>query len=243
MVLMQSTGAVPAFDLRISITGTEPEIWRRLQVPSALTVPQFHLAVQVAFGWEDRHLYGIRYMSGKGEPRTLTGPPDPETEDYEAEPASGVVLSDLLDPSKPQRSAFDYEYDFGDGWVHHVEVLGAIGLGPGDLVCTGGANRGPVEDSGGAGGYRRLVQILADKTHPEHGDASSWLCQLTGDFDSQFDASALTLTPQTASCGYSASSGGPGPSPRRNATPCCGRSGGCWNRRRPTACNSPRTAT
>ena len=193
MVLMQSTGAVPAIDLRISITGTEPEIWRRLQVPSALTVPQFHLAVQAAFGWEDRHLYGIGYVDGKGEPRNLTGPPDPETEDSEAEPASGVVLSDLLDPSRPQRSAFDYEYDFGDGWVHHVEVLGAIELSPGDLICTGGANRGPVEDSGGAGGYRRLVQILADRNHPEHGDASSWLYQLTGDFGSQFDASAFDL--------------------------------------------------
>ena len=73
---MQTTDAVPAFDLRISITGTEPEIWRRLQLPAALTVPQFHLAAQAAFGWEDRHLYSIGFVDGKGDQRASTGPDD-----------------------------------------------------------------------------------------------------------------------------------------------------------------------
>lgn len=192
MAIMQSTDAVPAFDLRITITGTEPEVWRRLKVPAALTVQQFHLAVQAAFGWEDRHLYGIRYMDRAGKPGVLAGPDD-ETEDSDAAPVSGVVLSDLVDPNPPGRSAFEYEYDFGDCWTHEVELLGAVELAAGELVCVDGGNRGPVEDSGGAAGYARLVQILADRKHAEYETAHSWLFQLTGHIGTQFDPTAFDL--------------------------------------------------
>ncbi|MFE5838830.1 hypothetical protein [Arthrobacter sp. NPDC056493] len=71
-------------------------------MPAGLAVAQFHLAVQAAFGWEDRHLYGIRYVDPSGKPRVLAGPDD-ETEDLEAAPVSGVVLSDLLDPIARRR--------------------------------------------------------------------------------------------------------------------------------------------
>ncbi|MFC7847194.1 plasmid pRiA4b ORF-3 family protein [Arthrobacter sp. NPDC057388] len=187
---MQSTNVVPGFDLRVSIQGTDPEIWRRLQLPAALTVPQFHLAVQAAFGWEDRHLYGIRYMDRKGRPAVLAGP-DFETEESEAAAVSGVVLSDLLDAKRPGRSRIEYEYDFGDCWTHEVELLGAVDLAAGELTCVDGASRGPVEDSGGAAGYTRLVQILADRNHPEYQEARSWVFQLTGDIGPQFDASVF----------------------------------------------------
>ncbi len=56
MATMQPAGTVPAFDLRISIEDTEPLIWRRLKVPVTLTVAEFHLVIQAAFGWENRHL-------------------------------------------------------------------------------------------------------------------------------------------------------------------------------------------
>ena len=192
MAIMHSTDAVPAFDLRVSIQGTDPEIWRRLQLPADLTVPQFHLAVQAAFGWEDRHLYGIRYVDLKGKPAVLAGP-DFETEEAEAAAVSGVVLSDLLDAKQPGRSRIEYEYDFGDCWTHEVELLGAVDLAAGELVCMEGASRGPVEDSGGAAGYTRLVQILADRNHAEYADADSWVFQLTGLSGRQFDASAFDV--------------------------------------------------
>jgi hypothetical protein len=188
---MQAAGTVPAFDLRISIEDTEPQIWRRLHIPESLTVPQFHLAVQAAFGWENRHLYAIRCVDRRGTARDLIGPDD-ESEDNGAEPASGVVLSELLDAQKPGTS-FEYEYDFGDGWTHQVELLGPAELAPGELRCVDGANRGPVEDSGGTHGYRRLVQILTDKDHPEYADARHWVYDMTGQYGSHFDATACDL--------------------------------------------------
>lgn len=185
---MQFAGTVPAFDLRISIEDTEPLIWRRLLVPEALSVEQFHLVVQAAFGWENRHLYGVQATDRRGKKRTITDPAD-TPHDLGAEAPSGVVLSELVDPAKPG-SAFDYDYDFGDNWTHRVELLGAAELSGDDLVCLDGANRGPLEDSGGPFGYRRLMEVLADQTHPEYPDARSWVFQMTGEFR-PFDPTAF----------------------------------------------------
>jgi hypothetical protein len=93
---MTSMETVPAYDLRVSIQDTEPEIWRRLHVPETITVPELHRVLQTAFGWENRHLYGIRCVDRHGQPRVIVGP-DEAAEDMDAEPASGVVLFELLD--------------------------------------------------------------------------------------------------------------------------------------------------
>lgn len=119
-----------------------------------------------------------------GTHATIIGP-DEATEDLDAEPASGVVLSELLDAKKPG-TALEYEYDFGDGWTHDVELLGAADLAAGELVCADGANRGPVEDSGGPHGYQRLLEIVADPEHPEHEDATFWIYRVTGQYGKHF---------------------------------------------------------
>jgi len=189
---MASMQTVPAYDLRISIQGTEPEIWRQLLLPETVTVPQFHKAIQRAFGWEDRHLYGIRCLDRNGEPRVIVGP-DEAAEDVEAEPASGVVLFELLDAQGAGHADFEYEYDFGDTWIHKVELMGS-GLCPeGTFTCAAGANRGPVEDSGGPGGYRRLAEVLADQEHPEFHDAATSYSEVTGERATAFDAEAFDL--------------------------------------------------
>ncbi|UKA55542.1 plasmid pRiA4b ORF-3 family protein [Arthrobacter sp. FW305-BF8] len=154
----------PAFDLRISITGTEPEVWRWLQVPETITVPEFHRVLQAAFGWENRHLYGIRCTDVRGEGRVIVGP-DEAAEDSYAEPASGVALVELLDAKRTGPADFEYEYDFGDAWTHTLELMVPAELPEKTLRCTDGANRGPVEDSGGSHGFRRIIEVLGDPGH------------------------------------------------------------------------------
>lgn len=68
---MQPAATVPAYDLRVSIQDTEPEIWRRLLVPETITVPELHRVLQTAFGWKNRHLYGIRCVDRLGQPRVI----------------------------------------------------------------------------------------------------------------------------------------------------------------------------
>lgn len=183
---------VPAFDLRISIQDTEPEVWRRLLVPGSVTVAQFHEGIQRAFGWRDQHLYGIRCIDRHGSPRVIIGP-DEAGEDSGAEPASGVVLSELLSAARPGPALFEYEYDSGDSWSHTVELVGPVLVPDGTISCVEGASRGPVENSGGPGGYRHLAEVLANEQHPEYHDASSWFAEVTGERASKFDVCAFDL--------------------------------------------------
>jgi len=197
MASMHAAGPIPAvttpaFDLRISVDGTEPEIWRRLLVPETITIPQFHEAIQCAFGWQDRHLYGIRSVDRRGQSRVIIGP-DEAAEDIDAEPASGVVLFELLDAAGTAPALFEYEYDFGDSWTHTVELMGPAVIPEGTIACVEGARRGPVEDSGGPGGFQRLAEILADEKHPEFYDAAEWFVNVTGERAGAFDAGAFDL--------------------------------------------------
>src|SRR2546429_6755937 len=48
-------GALHVHQLKITLRDTE--VWRRLQVPSAITLSNLHDAIQAAMGWENRHLH------------------------------------------------------------------------------------------------------------------------------------------------------------------------------------------
>ena len=197
---MASMQTVPAYDLRISIQGTQPEIWRRLLLPETVTVTQFHEAIQCAFGWEDRHLFGIRCLDRSGQPRVIVGP-DEAADGIDAEPAAGVVLAELIDPHGTELADFEYTYDFGDDWTHKVDLVGSALVPEGTITCVEGANRGPVEDSGGPGGYRRLAEVLSDEKHPEFYDAATWFSEVTGERATAFDVTAFDLDAVNRSLG------------------------------------------
>jgi hypothetical protein len=48
------------FQFKIILKGTEPPIWRRIQVPETFTFWDLHVAIQNAMGWNDSHLHEFR---------------------------------------------------------------------------------------------------------------------------------------------------------------------------------------
>src|SRR5438046_9065904 len=48
------------YQIKITLLGTSPPIWRRLQVPANLTLEQLHDVLQLAMGWEDCHMHDFR---------------------------------------------------------------------------------------------------------------------------------------------------------------------------------------
>jgi len=46
--------------LKVSLSESRPLIWRSIQVPSQITLPQLHLALQIVMGWENYHFMNSR---------------------------------------------------------------------------------------------------------------------------------------------------------------------------------------
>jgi hypothetical protein len=88
-----------------------------------------------------------------------------------------------------------YDYDFGDGWEHLIEVEAEV---PNENVtvhvprCLGGEPACPPDDCGGPHGYAHFVEAIRDSEHEEHNDYVQWL---GGAFDPEaFDLGGVNRT-------------------------------------------------
>lgn len=160
-----------AVQLRVSIDGIDPPVWRRLVVPAAWDLAQLHLVIQAAFNWWNYHLHefrigGLRYgdiaLSDEG---SVEG--DPRVFDERE-----VRLRDF----RADAIAFAYFYDFGDDWHHTIEIEEMLFLDPAPLhaTCIDGAHARPPEDVGGIPGYEQFLDVIADPKHPEHKETKRW---------------------------------------------------------------------
>ncbi len=48
------------FQLKATLLGSKPPIWRRILVPDTITLAKLHEVLQVAVGWEDEQLHHLR---------------------------------------------------------------------------------------------------------------------------------------------------------------------------------------
>lgn len=70
-----------------------------------------------------------------------------------------------------------YEYDFEDGWMHHLELV-EVSTHPIDEVLPqiiGGEHACPPEDCGGLCGYKKLKEVLLNPEHPEYKSTKKWV--------------------------------------------------------------------
>ena len=45
------------YELRITLTGSKPAIWRRVAVPGDVTLGRLHDVIQIVMGWTNSHLH------------------------------------------------------------------------------------------------------------------------------------------------------------------------------------------
>ena len=163
------------FELTVTLDGVEPAIWRRLLVPANLTLPRVHRLLNEVMGWTNSHLHAFEVEGRRFEDPTLSDGCRKEVDDERR-----VRLSQLVVPGQSLR----YEYDFGDGWTHTVEVEDIREADP--LIqlpaCVAGARACPPEDCGGPLGYADLLEALQDERHPEHETLTRWV---GGTFDAE----------------------------------------------------------
>jgi len=148
------------YTVRLELDGAAPEIWRRLELASDLTLDALHDVVQAAMGWTDSHLHQFR-MDDRTEP-FLTD--FAEEEGDEGIHERDVRLDQVLASPGDRLS---YDYDFGDGWDHTLE-LETVSEYDGEVArVLDGRRACPPEDCGGIGGHDEIRELLA---HPERAD-------------------------------------------------------------------------
>jgi hypothetical protein len=134
--------------VKVSLRGAKPPIWRRLELPASVTLDELHEAIQEAFGWTGYHLH-VFEAGGQSY-----GDPDPELE-FRSE--FGVRLSRVA----PVGTKLTYTYDFGDDWQHVIEVEKQVPAVDGVTYprCTAARRAAPPEDCGGIWGYEALLEM------------------------------------------------------------------------------------
>jgi hypothetical protein len=165
------------YQLKVTLLGTSPLIWRRVLVPANITLAQLHDVLQTAMGWEDGHMHefsvGQRRIGRPNPEDRLMGMPAAENE-------RTVRLSGIL--VKVGSKAI-YTYDFGDSWEHSLVLEKRLPVDPTTTypVCTDGQLACPPEDCGGIPGFYDLVEALGDPAHERHEEMLDWI----GEFDPQ----------------------------------------------------------
>ncbi|MEV4345300.1 plasmid pRiA4b ORF-3 family protein [Actinoplanes sp. NPDC049596] len=139
----KSDGPAPAYQIKVSLRGANPPIWRRLLVPGDITLNRLHLAIQAAFGWDDSHLHVFDTTYG------VFGQADREL----GHRSDGPVTLEQVAPAPKDK--IQYTYDFGDNWEHEILVEKTTPADPTVAypLCTGGRRAAPPDDCGGVWGY------------------------------------------------------------------------------------------
>ncbi len=122
------------YQLKITIRDSKPPIWRRVLVPEQIPFSKLHAVIQLAFGWNDEHLY----MFEKGR----KGDPGSEYRVWgEDESMGNAAITPLWAALQNEGDKLVYTYDFATGGIaslcwrskHTIRVISPL------AACVGKA--------------------------------------------------------------------------------------------------------
>lgn len=163
---------VPSYIFNISITFSDPLIWRRVQVPGNFSLAQLHDVIQQAMGWTDSHVHQFQVGKISYEPTIKSNKPR-ESKRFDEHKYQLHTLEEGM------QFMFSYIYDAGEGWEHEIYLEEVISpekelkypiLLAGEQAC-------PPEEVGDVHEYNQLVTAFET---PESNNHHS-LAELSGD--------------------------------------------------------------
>jgi hypothetical protein len=148
--------------LKIEICESVPSIWRVVTVGAWMNFAELHLVVQRSFNWYEQHLHSFQIGAAS------FGPFVEELGDA----IENEMLLTIAHILAADIKEFSYEYDFGDSWLHRIDVLGTEPLSDDNSKpsCLAGERAGPLEDVGGIHGYHEILKALATPNHPDRNN-------------------------------------------------------------------------
>lgn len=153
--------------IKISLKDSSPLIWRRLQVPATQPLRGLHRIIQASFLWRSTHLYVFNVNGTEyGDPEFDAG----EMGWYNDQTKRLCQIA-------KSTNIFTYTYDFGDNWVHEIEIEDILSSEKGIKypICIDGEEDSPLDDIGSLSGHYKMLEALENPKHPEHEDYSSWV--------------------------------------------------------------------
>ncbi len=181
LVMPKTTGFGHTYQLKITLRGAKPPVWRRVTVPGAWSLYKLHRAIQDSFGWHDGHLHQFEVAGD------YFGIPHPD-DGMPVRDERRIALATLFPDAKAK---FLYLYDFGDSWEHEILIESVNADAATSAVCLAGKRACPPEDVGGVWGYEAFLETIGDPKHAEHEEMLDWV---GGRFDPEaFDLDAINL--------------------------------------------------
>ena len=190
------TAAQPTdiYQFKITLKGSNPKIWRRIQVPGKYNFHQFHRAIQRSMGWKsvdkDYHLHEFQVTNPRSMKKDVVGMPHPQGSPKEVRAATQKLLlqpvvaekkAKIADYFVPVNKRGIYKYDFEENkdanWQHQIlfETVLRPEASSNYPKCVAGERACPPEDCGGVDGYERLLKTMADPKHEEYHTMKEWL--------------------------------------------------------------------
>lgn len=149
--------------LEIQLRSAVIPVWRIIELPLKTNLHQLHLYIQATMGWTCSHLYEFKVGDIYYQyifPGDIVEHPEGKIV-QDSEP---ITLQEL---SLHAGQRINYEYDFGDSWMHdiHVKALTVKERTVQDApCCSAGAMACPPENLGGIHVFNELVQFRLHKT-------------------------------------------------------------------------------
>ncbi len=147
-------GAYAGYQLEITLSSTEPPVWRRVAVPSSFSLAELHEVIQQSMGWQQHHMH--QFQAGQ----KIYGPQ--AADDFLEQSVLDETRYFLDELEKEMLQGLVYTYDFGDSWEHVVLLEKVIPKGAAQPypVVLDGARACPPEDIGGVPMYHKLLRYV-----------------------------------------------------------------------------------
>lgn len=128
--------------VKVNLYGAKPPVWRRLEIPSSMTLDRLHKVLQVAFDWYDWHLHSFETVCGE------FGDPSQDDDLCQRGEESKVAIAQV---AAREKAKVVYTYNFRDDYRHDLVVEKILPATPGVAYPRCTAGRGQTPSEGGCG--------------------------------------------------------------------------------------------
>ena len=112
------------YRLKITLDTGEGVVTRIVDIPINASFYNLHKVIMESFGWDDDHLHEFYYKKIRDPELIISNDRVVFREEYD-DKVKNELETYLIDVIK-SGDRFEYLYDFGDDWLHEIEVLDII---------------------------------------------------------------------------------------------------------------------